>query len=85
LVALVHLGNVIGRREDLGKELSALSLCDYAVALADPDLQVVRGAQKFTRAQGLLGMPLIAGRKSMRTATIQKSLLIFDKDCVSHQ
>jgi hypothetical protein len=69
----------------LGKELLRFRYATTPWLLLTPDLQVVRGAQKFTRAQGLLGMPLIASRKSMRTATIRKNLLIFDKDCVSHQ
>jgi hypothetical protein len=37
-----------------------------------PDIQVVRGAQKekITIGQGLLGLPFIASRKSIGTATI---------------
>jgi len=37
-----------------------------------PDIQVVRGAQKekFTIGRGVLGIPFIAGRKSIGTATV---------------
>ena len=40
--------------------------------LLTPDIQVVRGAQreKFTTGTGLLGLPSIASRKSIGTATI---------------
>jgi porin len=40
--------------------------------LLTPDIQVVRGAQreKFTIGRGLLGVPFIASRKSIGTATI---------------